>query len=134
MPRSTTDMRVVYDPAELGAWAGGALVPTMGALHEGHLALMRRARELARPLVISIFVNPTQFGPGEDWQRYPRTLDADLEAASKVGVEMVFAPDVDTMYPPDAQVTTPALPSGKGSSLPATEEAPSATVSDGAGR
>jgi pantoate--beta-alanine ligase len=103
-------MRVVYDPAELGAWAGGALVPTMGALHEGHLALMRRARELARPLVISIFVNPTQFGPGEDWHRYPRTLDADLDAASDVGVEMVFAPDVDTMYPPDGQVTVPALP------------------------
>jgi pantoate--beta-alanine ligase len=103
-------MHVVYDPAELGAWADGALVPTMGALHEGHLALMRRARELARPLVISIFVNPTQFGPGEDWQRYPRTLDADLEAASGVGVEMAFAPDVDTMYPPDGQVTVPALP------------------------
>jgi pantoate--beta-alanine ligase len=82
----------------------------MGALHAGHLALMRRARELARPLVISIFVNPTQFGAGEDWQRYPRTLDADLDAASDVGVEMAFAPDVDTMYPPDGQVTVPALP------------------------
>ncbi|MHC4099446.1 MAG: pantoate--beta-alanine ligase [Planctomycetota bacterium] len=103
-------MRVIHDPVELGAWAGAALVPTMGALHEGHLALMRRARELARPLVISIFVNPTQFGPGEDWQRYPRTLDADLEAASDVGVEMAFAPDVDTIYPPDGQVPVPALP------------------------
>jgi pantoate--beta-alanine ligase len=82
----------------------------MGALHEGHLALMRRARPLARPLVISIFVNPTQFGPGEDWQRYPRTLEADLEAASDVGVEVVFAPDVETMYPPAAQVPVPALP------------------------
>jgi pantoate--beta-alanine ligase len=71
---------------------------------------MRRARELARPLVISIFVNPTQFGPGEDWQRYPRTMDADLEAASDVGVEMAFAPDVVTMYPPQGQVPVPALP------------------------
>jgi len=104
-------MRVVHDPSELREWAGGALVPTMGALHEGHLALMRRARELARPLVISIFVNPTQFGPGEDWQRYPRTLDADLEAVCDIGVEIVFTPDVDTMYPPDGQVTAPALPS-----------------------
>jgi pantoate--beta-alanine ligase len=94
----------------LEAWAGGAFVPTMGALHEGHLALMRRARPLARPLVISIFVNPTQFGPGEDWQRYPRTQETDLEAASQAGVEVVFAPDVDTMYPPAGQVPVPALP------------------------
>jgi pantoate--beta-alanine ligase len=82
----------------------------MGALHEGHLALMRRARPLARPLVVSIFVNPTQFGPGEDWQRYPRVLEVDLEAASNVGAEVVFAPDVVTMYPPDEQVPVPALP------------------------
>jgi pantoate--beta-alanine ligase len=103
-------MQVVYDPAELETWAGGALVPTMGALHEGHLALMRRARDFDAPLVISIFVNPTQFGPGEDWQRYPRTLEADLEAAANVGVEMAFAPDVDTMYPPDGRVPVPTLP------------------------
>jgi pantoate--beta-alanine ligase len=82
----------------------------MGALHEGHLALMRRARALARPLVISIFVNPTQFGPGEDWQRYPRTRETDLETAARVGVEVVFAPDVDTMYPPAGSVPVPALP------------------------
>jgi pantoate--beta-alanine ligase len=94
----------------LEAWGGGAFVPTMGALHEGHLALMRRAQPLARPLVISIFVNPTQFGPGEDWQRYPRTREADLEAAAQVGVEVVFAPDVETMYPPAGQVPVPALP------------------------
>jgi pantoate--beta-alanine ligase len=92
------------------SWAGGAFVPTMGALHEGHLALMRRAQPLARPLVVSIFVNPTQFGPGEDWERYPRTMDEDLEAASNVGVDVVFAPDVDTMYPPKEAAAVPALP------------------------
>jgi pantoate--beta-alanine ligase len=103
-------MRVVRDPAELEAFAGGAFVPTMGALHEGHLALMRRAAPLADPLVVSIFVNPTQFGPGEDWQRYPRSMDADLAAADGVGVDVVFAPDVDTMYPPDGNVPAPPLP------------------------
>jgi pantoate--beta-alanine ligase len=103
-------MQVVCDPARLEASAGGAFVPTMGALHEGHLALMGRARALGRPLVISIFVNPTQFGPGEDWQRYPRALEADLEAASAAGVEVVFVPDVEMMYPPAQQVPVPALP------------------------
>jgi pantoate--beta-alanine ligase len=82
----------------------------MGALHEGHLALMRRAKPLARPLVVSIFVNPTQFGPGEDWERYPRTYDSDLGAAADAGADVVFAPDVETMYPPDGEVPVPPLP------------------------
>ncbi len=73
-----TDMRVVEDPTDLRDSAGGAFVATLGALHEGHLALMCRAKPLASPLVVSIFVNPTQFGPGEDYQRYPRRLDADV--------------------------------------------------------
>lgn len=103
-------MRVVQDPAELSAATGGVFVPTMGALHEGHLALMRRARPMATPLVVSIFVNPTQFGPGEDLQRYPRTLEADLEAARTVGVDVVFAPDVGTMYPSDVEIPVPTLP------------------------
>ena len=94
-------MHLVRHPADLTAASGGALVPTMGALHEGHLALMRRARALAQPVVISIFVNPAQFGPGEDYQRYPRTMEADLEAAEAAGVEVVFAPEVETMYPPE---------------------------------
>ncbi|WP_098456631.1 pantoate--beta-alanine ligase [Sanguibacter antarcticus] len=76
-----------------------ALVMTMGALHEGHLALVRAARQVADTVVVSIFVNPLQFGPGEDYERYPRTLDADVALLSEVGVEIVFAPDRDEMYP-----------------------------------
>ncbi len=103
-------MRVIHDPAELAAREGGAFVPTMGALHEGHLALLRRARSLGRPLVVSIFVNPAQFGPGEDWQRYPRALEADLEAAAAEDVDVAFVPDVETVYPPGQEVAVPALP------------------------
>ncbi|PJJ73398.1 pantoate--beta-alanine ligase [Diaminobutyricimonas aerilata] len=79
-----------------------ALVPTMGALHAGHLALVDRARELAPEVVVSIFVNPLQFGPSEDLDRYPRTLEADLEALAAREVEYVFAPTVDEMYPTGA--------------------------------
>jgi len=90
-----------------------ALVPTMGALHEGHLALVDRAREVAPAVVVSIFVNPTQFGPGEDLAKYPRDLDADLAALASRGVEFVFAPDADEMYPHGpTQVTVHAGPIG----------------------
>lgn len=75
-----------------------ALVPTMGALHQGHLALVSKARELADVVVVSIFVNPLQFGAGEDFDRYPRTLDTDVESLTGEA-EYVFAPDVNEIYP-----------------------------------
>ncbi|MDR6950899.1 pantoate--beta-alanine ligase [Ancylobacter sp. 3268] len=101
------DIETIHTVAELRArvrlWrAAGeriALVPTMGALHAGHVALMQAAHQHAERIVVSIFVNPTQFAPTEDLARYPRTLDADREKAALAGVDVVFAPDVDEMYP-----------------------------------
>jgi pantoate--beta-alanine ligase len=75
------------------------LVPTMGALHEGHLSLMTRAREMCDIVVASVFVNPTQFGPAEDYDRYPRDLASDAELAFAKGVDFIFAPTADDMYP-----------------------------------
>jgi len=80
-----------------------AFVPTMGYFHKGHLSLMERGRELADILVISIFVNPIQFGPGEDFREYPRDLERDLSLAEGVGVDVVFIPEAEEMYPPDYQ-------------------------------
>jgi pantoate--beta-alanine ligase len=103
----TTSPAVAETVAELRGLVAGlpgpvALVPTMGALHEGHRALVRAARERAGSVVVSVFVNPTQFGPGEDFDRYPRTWDADLAALAEEGADAVFHPPVDEVYPPGA--------------------------------
>ncbi|KAB8196607.1 pantoate--beta-alanine ligase [Nonomuraea phyllanthi] len=90
-----------------------ALVPTMGALHEGHRSLIRQARVRADQVVVSIFVNPLQFGPNEDFSRYPRTFEADLDVCRAEGVDVVFHPDVEEMYAPDRQVSVSAGPMGE---------------------
>jgi pantoate--beta-alanine ligase len=95
---------VAHTRADLANALGGltgpvGLVPTMGALHEGHRALLAAARQVGESVVTSIFVNPLQFGPNEDLGRYPRTFDADLEMCAGEGVDVVWAPGVDDMYP-----------------------------------
>lgn len=91
-----------------------ALVPTMGALHEGHATLIQNARAAtAGPVVVSVFVNPLQFAPGEDLDRYPRTLEADLEVCRAAGADVVFAPSVAEVYPHgEPQVTVDPGPLG----------------------
>ncbi|MEE2036252.1 pantoate--beta-alanine ligase [Nocardiopsis sp. CT-R113] len=90
-----------------------ALVPTMGALHGGHRTLMRLAGERADTVVVSVFVNPLQFGPDEDFDRYPRDLAADTAVCAEEGVDVVFAPAVETMYPTAQMVTVDAGPMGE---------------------
>ena len=91
-----------------------ALVPTMGYFHKGHLCLMRRARELASRAVVSLFVNPIQFGPKEDLSRYPRDFHRDAASADREGVDVLFAPEAAAMYPEGSQtrVTVSGLTSG----------------------
>jgi pantoate--beta-alanine ligase len=96
-------MRIIHTVAELREALVGAsttaFVPTMGNLHEGHIDLARQAKQVGGPVVTSIFVNPLQFGQGEDFERYPRTLQADAEKLAAAGCDIVFAPDVNEMYP-----------------------------------
>ena len=96
--RTNQELDAVLMPAHLAS-APVALVPTMGALHDGHRALMREARIVADVVVTSVFVNPTQFAPDEDLERYPRDLSADIELCASEGVDIVFAPGVDQVYP-----------------------------------
>lgn len=90
-----------------------ALVPTMGNLHDGHISLLARAREIADRSVVSIFVNPIQFGRGEDYERYPSTLDADRAKLEAAGLDLLFAPNLAELYPggieEDTRVTVPAV-------------------------
>jgi len=108
MSRSTQRPRLVTTIPELGEAIAAArregkrigLVPTMGALHEGHLSLVRASRAECDYTVVTIYVNPSQFGPEEDYRRYPRTLDADLESLAGCEVDLVFAPANEEVYPP----------------------------------
>lgn len=88
------------------------LVPTMGALHHGHASLMRAARAACDRVVVSLFVNPTQFGPQEDFERYPRVFDADRALCEREGVDALFHPSVAEMYPPGAETTVDVGPLG----------------------
>jgi pantoate--beta-alanine ligase len=108
--RTVADLRrVLAAPRTAGRTIG--LVPTMGAFHEGHLSLIRRAREDCEVVVVSLFVNPTQFAPGEDLSRYPRDEARDLSLAEREGVDLLFAPPVDEVYPsgPSTAVDVPAV-------------------------
>jgi pantoate--beta-alanine ligase len=96
--RDKQGLRAALAPARRAGHTIG-LVPTMGFLHEGHLSLLRQARAECDVLVMSLFVNPTQFGPGEDLDRYPRDEERDLRLAAEAGVDLVYAPAADAVYP-----------------------------------
>jgi pantoate--beta-alanine ligase len=106
-----SDVPVIVDLAAMGAWSEAArgrgeriaLVPTMGALHKGHLSLLAEARRRTQRVVLSIFVNPMQFGPQEDLAKYPRDLPGDLAHAASVGCDLAFVPEASGMYGPGFQ-------------------------------
>jgi pantoate--beta-alanine ligase len=102
--RSVGELRAALVPARRAGQTIG-LVPTMGFLHDGHASLLRAARAECDVVVMSLFVNPTQFGPNEDLDRYPRDEEHDLRVAAEAGVDIVFAPTVDEMYPDGAATT-----------------------------
>jgi pantoate--beta-alanine ligase len=110
--RSARALRAALEDAHLSAVRIG-FVPTMGALHDGHLSLVRAARARSRVVVMSIFVNPLQFGPREDLASYPRSESRDLELATRAGVDLVFIPSVEEMYPAGAATTISAGPLGE---------------------
>src|SRR5664280_1990147 len=104
-------MEILRTVSELRQWSRAVrshagniigLVPTMGALHQGHTSLIRAAAASCTHVAVSIFVNPTQFGPNEDFSRYPRTFDADCALATANGANAIYAPDVQDLYPQGA--------------------------------
>ena len=105
-------MKVISSLSEMQALSESArkadrrigFVPTMGFLHEGHLSLMRKARKECDAVVVSVFVNPAQFAPNEDFQRYPRDVEGDRKKCDSAGVEVLFMPSAADMYPKDAGV------------------------------
>ena len=115
-------MKIIADPREMQAWADQvrragetiAFVPTMGFLHDGHLTLMREGRKHATRLASSLFVNPTQFGPNEDFSRYPRNFDGDCSMMRTVPVDALFAPEPEVMFPPGSQTWVEATEVTKG--------------------
>lgn len=125
--RTRAELRAALDARSAQGASRVSFVPTMGALHDGHARLMAHARPLADTLVVSIFVNPTQFGPGEDLDAYPRTLAADLAVCEREGVDVVFAPEVEEMYP--GGVGAPGEPVGV-----MVDPGPLGTVLEGAAR
>jgi pantoate--beta-alanine ligase len=102
--RTVSELREALAPERRGGRTIG-LVPTMGALHEGHLSLLRRAREQNDVVVMSLFVNPRQFGPSEDLDAYPRDERRDLQLAQAEGVDLLFAPPLEEVYPPGFDAT-----------------------------
>ncbi|MFI9505853.1 pantoate--beta-alanine ligase [Nocardia sp. NPDC052566] len=114
------ELTIHHDPEVIAAVSSAlrkvgrtvALVPTMGALHQGHLEIVRRAKRTNQHVIVSIFVNPLQFAANEDLDKYPRTLDADVELLRAEGVELVFAPSVSDMYPDGQRTTVHAGPLG----------------------
>ena len=115
-------MEIISTPSEMQRWSEQerrrgetiAFVPTMGFLHEGHLTLMREGRKRASLLVSSLFVNPTQFGPNEDFARYPRNFERDCEMMRTVPVDALFAPEPEVMFPPGSQTWVEATEVTKG--------------------
>src|SRR3954469_23919689 len=102
--RSVAELRAELDPPRRAGRTIG-LVPTMGAFHDGHLELIRRARAQNDLVVVSLFVNPTQFGPNEDLDAYPRDEARDTALAEELGVDLLFAPPVEEVYPPGFATT-----------------------------
>ena len=115
-------MEIIASPVEMQRWSDNArrrgetiaFVPTMGFLHEGHLTLMREGRKLCSRLASSLFVNPTQFGPNEDFARYPRNFERDCELMRTVPVDVLFAPEADVMFPLGSQTWVEATEVTKG--------------------